>query len=238
MQIDGIGKRILIIPDTHIPYSHKHYIKFLSAVKEKFNPELVIHLGDELDYHAISFHNSDHDLFSSGHELDRAIIEIQEGLHKLFPKMALLESNHGSLVYRRLKHDGIPIRVLKPLNELYETPLWEWHDEIILKTAIGKVYLCHGRSGTYGKMVKEYGTHCIQGHFHGKFEITWHVNALNKRYNLFSGCLIDRKHMAFAYGKNNLPMPILGCTMIGKSGFPKLIPMVTNANEDWCGKLF
>lgn len=235
--LDGRSKRILIIPDCHIPYSHKDYIKFLTRVKEKFDPEVIINLGDELDYHAVSFHKSESELFSAGHELDKAIIEIQEGLHKLFPKMHLLESNHGSLVFRRLKHEGIPVRVLKPLPELYETPNWEWHEDMLLNTNIGKVYLCHGRSGTYGKMTKEYGTHCIQGHFHGKFELTWHVNALSTRYNLFSGCLVDRKSLAMAYGKNNLPMPILGCTLIGKSGFPKLVPMITDKNDNWIGRV-
>ena len=86
-RINAFSKKVLIIPDTHIPYSHPDYIKFLSYLKDKYKPEIVCHLGDELDYHAISFHDSDSSLFSADKELDKAIIELQEGLHKLFPKM-------------------------------------------------------------------------------------------------------------------------------------------------------
>ena len=135
--LNGKRKNILIISDTHIPYSHPDYILFLTAVKKKYKPHIIIHIGDELDYHAISFHDSDSSLMSADMELDKAIIELQEGLAKLFPKMYLLESNHGSLVYRKLKHHGIPIRVLKDLPELYETPTWSWHFEIVLDTLMG-----------------------------------------------------------------------------------------------------
>lgn len=224
LTLDAKNKRVLIISDLHIPYSVDGYVRFLEHLKEKFKPEIVINIGDEIDYHAMSFHDSDNDLMSAGHELDRAIIEMQEGVHKLFPKMYLLESNHGSMLLRRAKHHGIPIRTLRPLSELYETPSWTWHEEIMLKTNSGRVYLCHGKSGTYGRMPKEMGFSCIQGHFHGKFEITYHGNALSTRYNMFVGCLVDTKSMAMAYGRNHIVKPILGCGGIKSNGEPVLFP--------------
>jgi len=224
LQLDGRGKRVLIISDLHIPYSVEGYFRFLDTVNKKFKPDLVINIGDELDYHAMSFHDSDSELFSASNELDRAIIEIQEGLHKLFPKMYLLESNHGSMILRRAKHHGIPIRTLRPLHELYETPLWEWHESIVLRTTRGYVYLCHGKSGAYGRLTKEVGLSTIQGHFHGKFEITYHRGALNTRYSMFVGCLVDTKSLAMAYGRNNVVQPILGCGGIKSNGEPFLIP--------------
>ena len=232
-KINGINKTVLIIPDTHIPYSHPDYIKFLKAVKEKLNPEISIHLGDEVDHHSISFHDSDTSLDSADIELDKAIIEIGEGLHKLFKKLYLLESNHGSLVYRKMKHHGIPIRVLKPLNELYETPLWEWHHDLILLTNMGPVYFCHGKSKSYGKLAKEMMCSAVQGHFHGNFEITWHRSAMATRFNMFVGCLVDEDSMAMAYARNNLPKPILGCGYIDPSGMPHLIRMVLDKNGRW-----
>lgn len=222
LKLDARGKRVLFISDTHIPYSVSGYISFLSDLKDKFKPDIVIHVGDELDYHSISFHDSDQELFSAGHELDRAIIELQEGLHKLFPKLYLLESNHGSLIFRRMKHSGVPIRVLKPLEQLYETPLWEWHHDILLQTNSGKVYICHGKSGVYAKMPMTMGASCVQGHFHGKFEITYHKSALNTRFNMFIGCLADEDSLAMAYGKNNLPKPINGTGGLKANGEPLL----------------
>lgn len=223
-KLDARGKRVLVISDLHIPYSVAGYTKFLKHLKDKFNPEIVISIGDEIDYHAMSFHDSDTDLFSAGHELDRAIIELQEGLHKLFPKMYLLESNHGSMILRRAKHHGIPIRTLKPLPDLYETPQWTWHEEILLQTNAGRVYLCHGKSGTYGKLVKEMGASTIQGHFHGKFELTYHRSVLANRYSMFVGCLVDTESLAMAYGRNHTIKPILGCGGIRANGEPILFP--------------
>jgi len=236
-EIKANGKETLLISDTHIPYSHIDYIKFLTAVKKKYKPKIIIHGGDEVDGHAISFHDSQSELLSAGDELDKAIIEIHEGLHRLFPTMFLLESNHGSLIFRRLSAHGIPIRHLKPLHELYETPLWTWHHDIILKTNMGDTYICHGKTSAYGKLCKEMGCNAIQFHFHGKSEITFHRSVMTSRYNMYCGCLVDEESLAMAYGKNNIPKPILSVGRIDKTGMPHLIRMNLNSEGRWNGKL-
>jgi len=63
-----MNKCILVISDTHCPYHHPDLIAFLKAIKKKYKPDRVIHIGDEVDSHAISFHDSDPDLYSAGHE--------------------------------------------------------------------------------------------------------------------------------------------------------------------------
>lgn len=224
MRINARGKRVLVISDLHIPYSVKGYLRFLKHLQKVFKPHLVINIGDELDYHDQSMHDSDRDLDSAGVELDKSIKELQDGLHKLFPKMYLLESNHGSMTLRRAKKHGIPIRTIRPLPELYGTPKWSWHDELILETDEGDVYLCHGKSGTYGKMSQAAGISSIQGHFHGKFEITYHRGVRDTRYNMFVGCLVDDASLAMAYGRNFTVKPILGCGGIWESGEPVLFP--------------
>ena len=64
-----MNKSILVISDTHIPYHHKDLIPFLAAIKKFYKPDRVVHIGDELDKHALSFHDSDPDLPSAGDEL-------------------------------------------------------------------------------------------------------------------------------------------------------------------------
>lgn len=237
--IDARNKRVLIIPDMHIPYQHKDAHKFLAKMKQKFNFEIVVNLGDELDKHAMSMHDSDADLFSAGEELQKSIdiIHMPGGLFEMFPNMYLLDSNHGSMVFRRAKKHGIPLHYIKPYEEVLETPTWEWHDEIILKTNSGDIYLCHGKTSAYGKLCKEVACSAIQGHFHGKFEISWHQSPLGQRFNLFSGCLIDERSLAFAYGKNSTQKPILGCTVLSKSGYPHLIKMNLDKDYKWDNKL-
>jgi hypothetical protein len=51
-----------------------------------------------------------------------------------------------------------------------------------------------------------------------------------------SGCLIDRKALAFAYDKLNLNRPIIGTSIIIDSK-PELIPMILNKAGRWIGKL-
>ncbi len=236
-KINAVNKTVLFISDLHLPYTHKDYLKFLRALKKKHKPDIIICTGDEVDGHAISFHDTDSALFSADKELDLAI-KLLGGLCEVFPKMILLESNHGSLIFRRMKAHGIPIRNLKTLPELYETPNWEWFDSLLIKTSHPlPTYVCHGKTAAYNKLAREQGCNAIQSHFHGKFEITWARTAVTERYNMIIGCFVDIISQAFAYGKNHMPQPILGCAMIDKEGTPHLLKMNLNKKGNWDGKI-
>ena len=125
-----IYKSVLIISDTHIPYHVPELIPYLKLLKKKYNPDKIIHIGDELDKHALSFHDSDPDLPSAGDELKISLPTIKE-LEKLFPQMDLMDSNHGSLVYRRALKHGIPKAYLRNYNEFLQVGKgWKWHDDL------------------------------------------------------------------------------------------------------------
>lgn len=241
-RINARGRRVLLIPDTHIPYHHVDAFRFVRAIWRKFVAPykgLAVHLGDENDKHALSFHDSDPDLDSAGKELKMAkkSIHCRRGLHETFPRLHLLESNHGSLHYRKAKAHGIPIAYIRTLQEILETPRWLWHHEILLKTHLGEVYLCHGKVARYNAMAKDVGCSAIQGHFHGKFEVTWYQSAKGDRFNMFCGALINWEALAFAYARNNLPKPILGAGILDERGYPWPIKMDLDKNNRWTGKL-
>ena len=170
--LNAKGRSVLIISDLHIPYHHQDSVRFLAAIKEKLLSErsIIVNVGDEVDKHDLSMHPSNHDLDSAGVELEKSKGYIKE-IERLFPKMDICESNHGALIYRRAKKDGIPLDYLKPLNEVYEVKRWAWHDAIILSTKKGPVYICHGKSASFGKLCKEVGMSAVQGHYHGKFSL-------------------------------------------------------------------
>lgn len=240
-KLDAKGKCVLIIPDLHIPFEHRDALKFITAIADRYKPEVIINLGDELDFKAINFHqdNKADDIFTACKELEVSVKTIEK-YYRLFPKVHLLESNHGSMVYRRAGAgaNGIPLHVLKSYQEVLGTPNWSWHEDIILNTLLGEVYLCHGKSGKVGELSKQMGCNAVQGHFHSRFEITWHKSLLRERYNLFSGCLINRMSMAFAYSKTHLPRPILGLTVLLPSGYPQLMKMDLKSNDRWSGKIY
>mgnify|MGYP001344302022 CR=1 FL=1 len=232
----ALDQRVLIISDLHFPYAHPDWHSFLKAIQTHFKPEIVVNVGDEVDGHAISFHESETCLPSADMELEQAIKEVH-ALRDLFPKMYLCESNHGSLAYRKIKHAGLPIRHLKPLGELYDTPGWSWHHEIMLETHAGYVTIVHGKTGSYNKLALEQGNSSIQGHYHSKFELTWVQSSMNLRFNMIVGCLVDSESMAFNYGKNIAKKPIQGVGWINELGEPTLIRMQLDKHGRWSGKL-
>lgn len=235
-ELVALDQRVLIISDIHLPHAHQDWYHFLSEIKNQYKPELIINVGDEIDGHSISFHDSDQELFSASKELEYAIEEIQH-LKQLFPKMYLCESNHGSLIFRRMKHHGLPLRHLKSLQELYNTPQWSWHHEIILETHIGNTLIVHGKTGAYHKLAMSQGCNAVQGHFHQRSEVTWSRSSTNNIFNMFVGCLINEQSLAFAYGKNIAKKPIISLGWLNELGEPSVIRMILDKHGRWIGKL-
>lgn len=230
-------KSILVIPDQHFPYNHPDIVAFLRAVKKKYKPDKVVNLGDEVDWHAISFHDHDPDLMSPSDELQTAINRLQP-LYKLFPEMDVLESNHGSLVYRKGKTHGLPRHVFKSYREVLQAPKgWHWHPELTLQMSNGQhVYFCHGRSAQGLKLSQGMGMCTVQGHYHEKFEVQYWGNSIGLFWSVMAGCLIENESLAFAYNKTNLKRPLIGCVVI-INGLPQLIPMVLKKGGRWTGVL-
>lgn len=228
--------RVLVIPDLHFPYCHPDSLDFLHKLKKLLNPTRVICLGDELDYHAMSFHDSDPDLDSSGAELVKALGYI-DTLHDLFPKMDLMDSNHGSMAYRKAKHHGMPRHLLKSYNEVLCVPSedWKWHDKLVLTLPSGEnVVFGHYFGADVMRASQSMGMSIVQGHAHSSFEIRYWQNHMGLHFGATVGCLIDDKSMAFAYNKLQIKRPIMGAMFIENS-IPQLIPMVVNAENRWIG---
>lgn len=227
------NKSVLIISDQHFPFNHADIVAFLRAIKKKYKPDRVINIGDELDYHGISFHDHDADLMSPSDELKSAKIRLKP-IFELFPKMDLMDSNHGSLVYRKAKHHGLPRSVIKSYRDVLEAPQgWVWHNDLTITLSNGmKCYFCHGKSSDILKVSQSMGMSAVSGHYHEKFEIRYWGNSQGLFFGMVVDCLIENKSLAFAYNKLNLKRPVIGCAVI-LDGIPKLIPMVLDKNGRW-----
>jgi len=225
------------LSDMHIPYQHPDLIPFLYKVKEKYEPDKWVCIGDEVDYHALSFHDSDPDLPSSGDELLRAKSVLKD-IFQLIPSCDVLDSNHGSMVYRKAYAHGIPKACIKNYNETLDAPKgWKWFDELILNMSDGnKVYFHHGKMSNSLAASKGESMSFVQGHYHSQFNIQYWGCKQGLYFAVTVGCLIDPKSMAFSYGKNFSKRPIIGmCVII--DGKPILIPMVLNEDGSWIGRL-
>lgn len=234
------NSRLLIIPDQHAPYQHPDALDFLIAVAAKIQPTRIINLGDETDGHALSMHDSDPSLDSAGVELSKARKWLQ-ALERVFPVMDICHSNHGSLVYRRAFKSGIPTEYIKSYREILfpdgTGQGWDWKDKHRVTLPNGEdVIFQHQSAGDTLNNAAHERCSIVEGHEHGKFEIQYRSSTTALYWSLISGCLIDPKALAFAYGRLFPKKPLLGCSAILDS-IPRLIPMELNSVGRWTGNL-
>lgn len=228
------NSRILFISDMHIPYHHVDTLAFLKHLKAKYNPTRVICLGDELDKHALSYHDSDPDLPSAGDELKKSLPVIQE-LFEIFPTMDIIESNHGSLVWRKAKTFGIPKHYIKSYNDVLGVDGgWKWSFDLTINLPNGqKCYVHHGKTSNVIQLSQQMGMCAVQGHFHESFKIDYWGNPTGLYWGMQCGCLIDDDTMAFNYNNVNIKRPIIGTGLVIDS-MPVLEPMIIKDGR-WIG---
>ena len=229
-------KKIVVISDMHVPYHHQDSIRFLKEIKNEFKPDTIVNIGDLLDFHAISMHEHNPDLYSAGHELKQARIYIKQ-LEDIFPDMTEVDSNHSSLVYRRALKYGMSKEFLKDYGDFLGTKKWKWVDDLTLTMSNGqRCFFTHGKSAEVIKTSQAYSMNTVQGHYHTKFTISYWANPDNIFWAMNVGCLINQKSMAFDYAKNFRTRFIVGCGII-LNGIPRLLPMVLNKEGRWIGKI-
>mgnify|MGYP003633925305 CR=1 FL=1 len=231
------NSRILTISDKHLPYQHPDTVRFLRALKKRVKPTRVICVGDEVDYHAMSFHDSDPDLPSASGELALAIKNLQP-LYKMFPDVDLVDSNHGSMVYRKGKHNGIPRKMLRDYGDILESPPgWNWQNTLKVKLPNGQLlFVCHGMQKCGLKLAEKMGMCTLQGHYHTEFSIKYGSSPAQLFWSMQIGCLIDDDALAFHYNKVTAGRPVIGTGVIIDS-HPYLVPMVLAKGGRWDGKI-
>jgi hypothetical protein len=231
------SKVTLCISDLHAPYGHADSVAFLKALSQKYSPDLIVCMGDEADHHGLNFHGVDPDLLGHGDEIKTAIGRLKP-IYDLFPKCEVLESNHGSLGYRRAKFSGMSKHMMKPYPQQIESPKgWKWHmDLVVSHDNCPPIYFCHGKSSNILGLSQSMGMCVVQSHFHEKFSINYWANPIGLYWAMQLSCLIEDKSLAFAYNKINKNRPIVGTGVI-INGHPKLEPMVLKKDGRWTGKL-
>lgn len=227
----------LLFSDLHIPYHHPDAFDFLEAVKKEYKPTDVFCLGDLLDNHAISYHESNPDLASPGEELCNSI-EYVGILGDLFPKMTILQGNHDILPIRKARTAGLSKRYIRDNAEVFDMPKgWTWKFEETVQMNDGRRLWMRHNLKKNAIDVAEYHDICFtQGHYHEDLKVDW---IMRKGMNVFGatvGCLVDDTSLAFEYNKVNIKRPSLGCLVI-KNGIPEIVPMLLDRNNKWLGVL-
>ena len=238
LKLPAVSHRIMVIPDLHAPYHHPDTLEFLLHVRAAFGPDTVVSLGDEADYHALSFHDSDPNLDSAGTELEKAKVFLKD-LHLHFPQMLICHSNHGSMQFRRAKAHGIPVQMLKRYRDVLLPGIpsngWAWRYAWRLDTPLGPVLFKHQAAGTPVGDAAHEQANLVVGHMHGTCAVDYAASSGRLYWAMTSGCLIDKDALAFAYGKHSKNKPIIACSVI-EEGVPRIIPMLLDEDGRWVGR--
>ena len=217
----GNPENILIIGDLHAPFNLESYLNFCRIQQEKFNCGKVIFIGDLLDNHYSSYHESDPDGMSAGDELDIAICEINK-YYKMFPVADVIIGNHDRLVYRKAFSSGVSKRWVKEYKDVLNTPNWNYVENVDLYD----ININHGEGGTARSKMKKELQSQIQGHLHSDLYVEYIVGKNFRIFGMQVGCGVDKNSYAMAYGKN-FKKPAIGCGVVLNRGtLPIVIPMI------------
>lgn len=216
-----------------VPYSGKVYCVTVPSGMIMVRIDSHVLITGNCDGHSLSFHDHDPDLPSAGDEIRLALKYVSD-LKSIFPEMDVLESNHGSLIWRKAMTHGIPRWYIKSYNDFLGVgDDWRWSYDLTVALPNGqKCYMHHGKSSEVIKLSQQMGMCAVQGHYHEKFKIDYWGNPNGLFWGLQAGCLVDDSALAFNYNNVNIKRPIVGTGLIIDS-LPILEPMVLGTDGRW-----
>lgn len=225
--IGGNPKNVLVIGDPHEPFCKDGYLEFCREMQEKYDCGTVIHIGDAVDNHAVSYHEKDVDGMSAGQEFNLAKQRMKRWYYT-FPEVRVCIGNHDALPFRKIFTAGLPKEWLKSYEELLEAPkTWKWD---FVHQHEGVIYQ-HG-TGLSGEMAsinaaRENRQSTVIGHLHTVCNTRFLASYKDVIFGASVGCGIDHTKYAFAYGRENTRKPVLACAVVleGKTPINLLMPL-------------
>jgi len=218
-------RRVLIIGDLHSPFIKTGYLEHCVAVRDKYGINRTIFIGDLVDNHYSSFHDTDPDGFGAGEELDRATEHLKKWYGE-FPKADVVLGNHDRIIMRKAFAAGLSKRWIKEFGEVLETPGWSFD----LEFEYDNVLYIHGEGGggEKGAITKALNRRksIVQGHWHTQNHINWNVSEYDRIFGMQIGCGVDDDAYALAYAKYNIKKSIISCGVVLENGeLPIIEPM-------------
>lgn len=203
-------RRILIVGDLHEPFCLDEYLDFCIDAYRKWYCNQVIFIGDVIDSHYSSYHETDPDGMSGGDELALAIKRLKRWID-VFPTADVVIGNHDRIIARKAYSGGIPKAWIKTFSEVLNTPTWRFVDRVVYDN----VQYIHGEGGTARTKCRADMQSTIQGHLHTQCYTEWYVGQNFKVFGTQVGCGIDNDKYAFAYAKRGKKPAIGAAICIG-----------------------
>lgn len=219
------GRIVGIIGDLHAPFVHPRYIDFLMDTFGSHGVTDIISIGDIVDNHAMSFHDSDPDGRSPGDELKKAV-EVLQPYYKAFPKVKVTLGNHDLIPYRKVKVMGLSKEVIKTPDQIWQSPEgWSWDTSFQIDGVLYK----HGTNRSGKTPALNLAIRSLQsvviGHVHSAGGVKYCTSPNYRIFGLDVGCGVDVNAYAFEYGKEFDSRPILGCGIVKDGREAYFLPM-------------
>jgi len=215
-----------IIGDTHIPYELEGYMEWCKKIFDQEGVNRVIHIGDLIDNHSLSFHDSEPGLKGAHGEYIDSLERLQPWFDT-FPEVTVIHGNHDAIPARQMNKVGLdPSKYMRPLSEVYQFPEgWNTADELV----IDDVLYHHGHTALgangFRNDAKSRMCNTVSGHAHGNLGVAYSACQEKAVWGMAVGCGIDNKSMAFAYGKHFKNKPIVGCGIVRGGKDPRCYAM-------------
>ena len=201
-------KRILVIGDLHCPFDLEEYFDFCRDTYKKWNCNQTIFIGDVIDNHYSSYHETSSDGLGGADELELAIGRLQR-YYKEFPIADVILGNHDRLIMRKAQTSAIPSKWIKAYKDVLEVPTWNFTERI----EYDGVQYIHGEAGSARTKSKADMQSTCQGHLHTQAYTEYSVGRNFKIWGTQTGCGIDFESYAMAYAKAG-KKPAIGCAII------------------------
>lgn len=196
-------KNIVFLPDIHAPFEDRKALQWAAEICKEVKPDLIIQLGDLVDFKKLS-------RFVSAPEDDSATLEWAKTtqsliyIRSLFPKMTILTGNHCERLLKKAMEAGIPKVLIKTIPELFGVKGWTFHtdNEPLI---VDNIAIMHGDELPGAPIAKSrlLGMNVAQGHTH-KSSITYETTFRNSVWAAECGHLADPKSAAFSYAAKSI----------------------------------
>lgn len=205
---------ILIVGDLHSPFILPKYLEWCKELEREYKCTKVIFIGDLIDGHSWSYHESDVDGMGVGDELEAAKKQLQLA-YKLFPKADVCLGNHDLLIARKARTAGLSRHFIKDFRDVIEAPKeWSFAEEY----TYDNVRYIHGSIGNAFTRAKDSRISTVQGHLHSQAFLQYSVSEKDAIFGLQLGCGVDHKAYAFEYAKPMTKKPVISAGVVLDNG--------------------
>ena len=213
-------RRTIVIGDLHCPFEKQGYFEFCLDTYDKYNCNNVVFIGDLIDSHATSRHETDPNGMSAKTELEQAIADLEKW-REAFPVATVIIGNHDRVVMRRAFSSSIPSMWIKSFNEVLGTS-WDWTE----RAEFDGVQYVHGEGGSARMKAKNDLQSTVQGHIHTQAYVEHFCGNRSRIWAMQVGCGLDRETYAAAYAKHYKKQAI-GCGVVigGHTAINCLMPI-------------